>query len=370
VIDRAAFEVYKELRAVAKKYNIEDKLEVPQLVIVGETSTGKSMLVQNFLRFPCSFSQADVATRCPVAYRLVYNPNLPISEIRVIRPAGIIHSKLANYLEQLMERIQREHAASAGFRQEPEWIEIESAEYTDFEILDLPGFIGGDRVPENRQAVEKIAESFVRNPRFSIVLVKEATQVTDNSHGARIVDDLCTKENSINSSLPPRNDYRQNMITIHTKFDSFMLNFTNGTAANAMIDKQLQDFGPSFFTNMIFGGYSMSGRSFIENVDYIRNIQVKEQQEVDRWIEGMRRTAGQSPENYQQFNMKHRSLIGIDEVRKQIQALWLRVSYAIEEFCFQLTREDHRVFNRFKAGTMRVMQIPMRYEKPQNNKHG
>lgn len=84
VIDRAAFEAYTKLRTIAKKYHVEDELEVPQLVIVGETSTGKSMLVQNFLRFPSSFSQSDVATRCPVAYRLGYNPSLPIGQLRIV----------------------------------------------------------------------------------------------------------------------------------------------------------------------------------------------------------------------------------------------------------------------------------------------
>ncbi|CAF1296725.1 unnamed protein product, partial [Rotaria sordida] len=324
VIDRTAFEAYTQLRAIAKKYNVEDKLEVPQLVLVGETSTGKSMLVQNFLRFPCSFSQTGVATRCPVAYRLVYNPTLPIGELRIIRPRGITAPQLANYLEKLMKRIQEECSATGGFRLEPEWIEIESAEYTDFEILDLPGLVGGDKVAENRKAVEKIAEAFVRNPRFSIVLLKETTQITDNSHGARVIDELCKKQISSDSSLSARPNYHENMITIHTKFDSFMLNFTNGSAANNEMSKQLQDFGPSFFTNMIFDGYSMVERSFDDNVAYLRDLPRREQQEIDRWIEKMNQKSVESADGYQRFNEKYRKLIGIDAVRNQIQSLWLK----------------------------------------------
>lgn len=93
-----------------------------------------------------------------------------------------------------MKRIQEEYTATGGFRQEPDLIEIESAEYTDFEMIDLPGLIGRDKVAENRQAVERVAELFVGNPGFSIVLVKEATQITDNSHGARVIDEICKKE--------------------------------------------------------------------------------------------------------------------------------------------------------------------------------
>ncbi|CAF5078670.1 unnamed protein product, partial [Rotaria sp. Silwood1] len=230
---------------------------------------------------------------------------------------------------QLMRRIQEECSATGGFRLEPEWIEIESAEYTDFEILDLPGLVGGDKVAENRQAVEKIAESFVRNPRFSIVLLKETTQITDNSHGARVIDELCKKQTGSDTSLPPRSDYHQNMITIHTKFDSFMLNFTNGTAANNEMSKQLHDFGPSFFTNMIFDGYSMAERSFDDNVAYLRDLSRREQQEVDKWIEKMNQKSGQSPDHYQRFDENYRKLIGIDVVRNQIQSLWLKVNRSI-----------------------------------------
>lgn len=334
IIDRAAFQAYKDLRDVAKRFSIEDKLEVPQLVIVGETSTGKSMIVQYLLRLPCSFSKADVATRCPVTYRLRYNPNLRKDEHRVIQPSGISDTQLAVYLEQLMNRIESENAGNGGFRLEPEVIEIESAEYTDFEILDIPGFVGGDTQPENRRAVEKIAELFVRNPFFSIVLVKEATQIMQNSHGARIVHDLCNAERRMNSNLRPRTNYRDAMITIHTKFDAFMLQYTSGTQANDMIQKQLDSFGSSYFTNMIFDGYTFKDNSFNDNVKYISNLSHKEREKVDKWIARMNRHANEPRNTQETLKQEYHSLIGIDVVRKQIQGLWLKVSYIIKALFF------------------------------------
>ena len=326
IINAVAFEAYKELRDVAQKFNVEDTLEVPQMVIAGETSAGKSMIIQYLLRFPCSFSKLDVATRCPVVYSLRYNPNLRKDERRVMRPRGITDNQLASYLEKLMQRIEIENTATGGFRLEPEFVEIESADYTDFEIIDLPGFIAGDQQADNRRAVERVAEQFVRNPRFSIVLVKEATQIAENSNGARIIHDLCTAENGFDSKLPPRANYHDKMITIHTKFDGFMLNHTNGTAANDMIQKHIHHFGQSYYTNMIFSGYCIKDHSFNENVSYIRTLPRKEQQEVDKWIQNMDRTSDESIQNYETFNSEYRSLIGIDVVRKQIQELWSRVS--------------------------------------------
>ncbi|CAF3947569.1 unnamed protein product, partial [Rotaria magnacalcarata] len=73
---KAIFDAYVSLRKIAEKYELEEKLAIPRVVFVGETSSGKSMLVQNFLRFPCAFSQSDVGTRCPILYRLRYNSTL------------------------------------------------------------------------------------------------------------------------------------------------------------------------------------------------------------------------------------------------------------------------------------------------------
>ncbi|CAF4248955.1 unnamed protein product [Rotaria sordida] len=103
-----------------------------------------------------------------------------------------------------------------------------------------------------------------------------------------------------------------------------MLNFTNGTAANNEMSKQLQDFGPSFFTNMIFDEYSMAERSFDDNVAYLRDLPRREQQEIDRWVEKMHQKSGESADGYQSFDEKYQKLIGIDAVRNQIQSLWLK----------------------------------------------
>jgi len=321
MIDPTAFDTYIQLRSIAEKYHVEDKLEIPQLVIVGETSTGKSMLVQNFLRFPCSFSQANVATRCPVAYRLIYKPDLPDGRVHVKQPADCEVTQLGDYLRQLMEQIEQ---TGNGFREKPELIEIESASYTDFEIIDVPGFVSGEKNSDHRTAVETIVEQFVRDPRFSIVLLKEATQIGVNSTATQRVHHLCTTLTPIKSILPPRPDYHDHMITIQTKFDTFMLHNTTAQAANEMIALQLKEFGESYFVNMIFGGYSMPTRSFDENVAYITNLPQLEKEHVDRWVNDINQYTEPGTDQ-QRFNPEYRERIGIEVVRKQIQDLWLRV---------------------------------------------
>lgn len=39
------FDAYVSLRKIAQKYGLEEKLAIPRVVFVGETSSGKSMRV-------------------------------------------------------------------------------------------------------------------------------------------------------------------------------------------------------------------------------------------------------------------------------------------------------------------------------------
>ena len=41
--DKAMFDAYVSLRKIAQNYDLEEKLAIPRIVFVGETSSGKSM---------------------------------------------------------------------------------------------------------------------------------------------------------------------------------------------------------------------------------------------------------------------------------------------------------------------------------------
>ena len=64
----------------------------------------RSRLIQHFLRFPCAYSQYDVGARCPVLYRLRYNPKLSDDTIVVKEPFGIQRPEyLAEHLRDTMK---------------------------------------------------------------------------------------------------------------------------------------------------------------------------------------------------------------------------------------------------------------------------
>ncbi|CAF1681256.1 unnamed protein product [Rotaria magnacalcarata] len=317
-MSKMAFVAYRKLREIADKYKLE--IDPPRIVFVGETSAGKSMLVQNFLGFPCTFSQSGVATRCPVAYQLHYKEDA--TEHRVIKPSGVHTNMLAARLHDHMKGIEQGPKFSTDAYQ----IELESNAYPDLEILDVPGLICGSDNSEDRNAVEKITEFYVRDPNFVIVLLIEANQDLANCYGARTIDDLCTGKVNKGSGKPPRLDYKNSMLTIQTKFDLFMNNHANGAHANKDIQDRLDTFRETYFVSMIYDARVMTDEGFESNVQYMRDLPQRESDLVDQWIiEKINKNAKKLPTYYPEFNSEHyRHLIGINIVREKIRSRWLQ----------------------------------------------
>jgi hypothetical protein len=101
--------------------------------------------------------------------------------------------KLGSHLKDVMERIASECRENGGFRREPYEIAISSNQYTDFEILDVPGLVSGEEDRQHRKMVETITEFYVRDPQFMIVHVKPADLIGENATSTVRLSTLCTE---------------------------------------------------------------------------------------------------------------------------------------------------------------------------------
>lgn len=207
-------------------------------------------LVQNFLRFPCAFSQSDVATRCPVVYRLRYNPTLNDDQILIKQPSEVTEpEKLSSYLSKVMRDIGRKD----GFSFQERIIHIESNKYQDFEILDIPGLVCGSKDTKDLAKVEEIIERYVRDPTFLIVQLKEANQPAVNSIGPKRIGELCKANPAVHgSTFPPRDDYESYTITVQTKFDMYMSQNRNASHVNQFMKTLEEHFNhKNYYVSMI-----------------------------------------------------------------------------------------------------------------------
>ena len=171
--------------------------------------------------------------------------------ILIKHPEGIKRPEdLAEHLRLVMESI----GSQDGFRLQEYLVHIESSQYRDFEILDVPGLICGDHNAEHVASVERITEHYVRDPNFLIVQLKEATQLGVNSFGMKRIREFCLNNPApCGSPLPPRDDYENSTLTIQTKFDLFMDAHREASQTNEDLTKLVKHFNQqSLFVSMIF----------------------------------------------------------------------------------------------------------------------
>ena len=233
------------------KHHQENLCELHKIDLFNSFFSFFLRLVQNFLRFPCAFSQHDVGARCPVLYRLRYNPKLADDAFFVKEPTGVERAEdLADHLHAVMQQIEDEQ----GFSADEYLVEIESNQYRDFEILDIPGLISEGNDDQRSKAVEEITERYVRNPAVLIVQLKEASQLPANSYGIKRIRDFCLSDPALcGSPLPPRYDYENSTITIQTKFDKYMDAEKDGAKVNEHMKDLVEHFKErTIFTSMIF----------------------------------------------------------------------------------------------------------------------
>ncbi|CAF1671430.1 unnamed protein product, partial [Rotaria magnacalcarata] len=367
---KAIFDAYVSLRKIAEKYELEEKLAIPRVVFVGETSSGKSMLVQNFLRFPCAFSQSDVGTRCPILYRLRYNSTLDDNVILIKHSTAVKRPQdLAEHLRYVMEQIERED----GFRLEEYLVHIESNQYRDFEILDVPGLISGSRNSQHAAAVERITEYYVRDPTFLIVQLKEATQLGVNSFGTKRIREFCLMDPApCGSTLAPRLDYEDYTLTIQTKFDIFMDAHRDSAQANEDLLKLLEHFNQqTLFASMVFDAYNFGKHIYEQNAQYIADLPELELERVDKWVCGMRESSQRSTNTCEQFNeVLFRPLIGINIVRDRIQDMWIKafrsaipkIQQVLQELVYEQDKRYHILMNLVEEKDLKaIREIYQRY---------
>jgi len=141
-----------------------------------------------------------------------------------------------------------------GYSTEEYLVEVESNQYRDFEILDLPALINGSRDERRTKIVEEITERYVRNPAILIVQLKEAVLAPINSYGTKRIRDLCLNDPApCGSPLPPRHDYVNSTITIQIKFDKFMDAEKDGAKVNEHMSNLVEYYKErTIFTSMIF----------------------------------------------------------------------------------------------------------------------
>merc|ERR1712088_666602 len=183
-----------------------DSIQLPQIVIVGSQSSGKSSVIESLVGRSILPRGTGIVTRRPLILQLVYTPK----DDRVHRSAErgtIEHEEWAEFLhtknkvftnwDEVRREIERETDAVAGSNKgicpDPISLKFYSTSVLSLTMVDLPGLtkVAVGEQPEDIEAqIKSLILKFITNPNSIILAVSPANADMATSESLKIARDI------------------------------------------------------------------------------------------------------------------------------------------------------------------------------------
>ncbi|KAI9982244.1 hypothetical protein PInf_008139 [Phytophthora infestans] len=198
----------------------DEELKLPQIVVIGEESSGKSSVLESVAMLPLFPREVDICTRMPILLQMSHgniegDPELmphckgnpPHADelqikMRLVysdKRAPIEFDKLctlqdvAQRMSQLMKQVaQEEHDANklAGVVNHVLEIEVRAPNLPNLKLVDLPGIVAGKLIDEPGDMMQRtrtLVEKYLKMPDTLVLAVTPAFERVRNSQAFQLV---------------------------------------------------------------------------------------------------------------------------------------------------------------------------------------
>ena len=184
------YSLYREFTEYLSKSNASNwGIRLPQIVVAGGTSTGKSSLLSSIsgIEFP---SSSKLTTRCPTRVKMVRCPEKDVHvSITWSAETTMKHKDMAawerrglvelNEIKSIIEEAQRHVIEVTHKEVATDCIDItlSGPDYVDLTLTDLPGFVLSTADSESKslsQEIDSMIDSYLQNDRCIILAVVPA----------------------------------------------------------------------------------------------------------------------------------------------------------------------------------------------------
>jgi len=196
-------EVLSKIESVRNKLSEQklSKLNLPQITVIGDQSSGKSSLLSEISGIPFPTS-SGITTKCPIIVYTKFNSEIQDTKYYIQSDIKKEISK-QNLCEEILE-LQRKNLGSNKVVKEPITIYAEGSERDDLVLVDLPGIISNG---DGKNEVIDMIDEYITPKESLILIVTEAKQDDETAKALELARNV--DEDGIRS------------IRILTKFDVF-----------------------------------------------------------------------------------------------------------------------------------------------------
>ncbi|KAE9298802.1 hypothetical protein PR003_g23140 [Phytophthora rubi] len=221
-------------RAVDGVTNILDDvdLSLPQIVVVGQESSGKSTVLESVAMLPLFPRDSAMCTRLPILLKLRHTSQIHVEvegdlelmphcgapqsteqiQMRLLYADGrapigssarVTRDQAAQLMRQWMGQIvaeQHEHEQLRGVVEHVLEVRVQSPHVPNLTLVDLPGIVAGRLIDEPNDMMQRtraIAEKFLQMPHTLVLAVAPASERVRNSQAFQLVQQLGLTDKTI-----------------------------------------------------------------------------------------------------------------------------------------------------------------------------
>ncbi|KAJ8090631.1 Dynamin- GTPase protein [Marasmius tenuissimus] len=179
-------------------HNLGGELNMPQLVVVGSQSAGKSSVLETIVGKDFLPRGQGIVTRRPLVLQLIHTPTNvvegPVTEWPVTEWGQFLHldKRFTSYAE-IRKEIERETFRVAGQNKGisnlPISLKIYSPNVLDLTLVDLPGLTKipvGDQPSDIERQIRNLVVEYISNPNSVILAVSPANVDLANSESLKL----------------------------------------------------------------------------------------------------------------------------------------------------------------------------------------
>ena len=173
---RIQYEIQRELAPFSQK---ECKINLAQLVVIGDQSTGKSALLTLLTQIPFP-SKCGITTKRPIVAHTRQNKALDKSKFFILTRGNdkkeLDPTEVAKFLSDGQDDVKK-----TTVTEEPVMIEVEGPDCENLTLVDLPGIIHDNA--QTKTAVVNMIKKYIEPDQTLILVVTEASK-DDEMHTA------------------------------------------------------------------------------------------------------------------------------------------------------------------------------------------
>jgi dynamin 1-like protein len=176
-----------------------EQLDLPQIVVVGSQSSGKSSVLENIVQKDFLPRGKDIVTRRPLVLQLMNLKETDDGSAVQKEYAEFLHLPETTFtdFDLVREEIERETervaGAQKGISREPIYLKIYSPKVLNLTLVDLPGITKvpiGNQPPDIENVIKKLIMEYICKPSAIILAVTPANQDIVNSEAIKLAREV------------------------------------------------------------------------------------------------------------------------------------------------------------------------------------